>query len=238
MIDADEKTFYGENASSVKKSLAAVEYAVQVGVYKTETTPRGLQSLTPLFTEKIRNNLYRFTSDHYVSYASADSMKRIARREGVKDAFIVVYRNGVQSALASVPVAERSIRTAKKLPVRTTTSTNDSRPVTSNPVVNIPSTLPVAIASGEKIIYRVQLGAFKNNIPFTAVVSFLNVADKGITQQTDDRGLHIFYAGTFEKFSEAATLKAEVVSKGVNDAFVVALQDGKRVVLTDDMKKK
>ncbi len=237
VMDTDEKTFYGENASSVKKSLAVVEYAVQVGVYKTQTTPRGLQTLTPLFTEKIRNNLYRFTSDHFVSYASADSMKRIARREGVKDAFIVVYRNGVQSALSSVPVAERRTTPSSALPVRTTPSQPaETTPVVSNPVVSPKSTLPTAVEGGEKIIYRVQLGAFKNNIPFTAVVSFLNVADKGITQQTDDRGLHIFYAGTFGKFSEAAALKAEIVSKGVADAFVVALQGGKRVVLTDAMK--
>jgi tetratricopeptide (TPR) repeat protein/cell division protein FtsN len=237
VIDADEKTFYGENASSVKRSLAVVEYAVQVGVYKTQTTPRALQSLTPLFTERIRNNLYRFTSDHYVSYASADSMKQIARRAGVRDAFIVVYRNGVQSALSSVPIAERRATSSPSVPVRTTPSQpTESRPVTSTPAVSPTSSLPTAVESGEKIIYRVQLGAFKNNIPFTAVVSFLNVADKGITQQTDDRGLHIFYAGSFDKFSDAATLKTEVVSKGVTDAFVVALQGGKRVVLTDAMK--
>ncbi|MFZ7113787.1 MAG: hypothetical protein ACO1G9_00305 [Bacteroidota bacterium] len=234
VIDADEKNFYGENASNVKKSLAVVEYAVQVGVYKTQTTPRALQSLTPLFTEKIRNSLYRFTSDHFLSYASADSMKQIARRAGVRDAFIVVYRNGVQSALASVPVAERNTRPAILAP-ETSVSKPETKPA---PVANtntLPS-FPSATTTGGEIIYRVQLGAFKNNIPFTAVVSFLNVADKGITQQTDDRGLHIFYAGTFTKFSDAAALKAEIVTKGVTDAFVVALQDGKRVVLTDAMK--
>lgn len=239
VIDEDEKTFYGDNAANVKKSLAVVEYAVQVGVYKTQTTPRGLQTLTPLFTEKIRNNLYRFTSDHFINYASADSMKRIARREGVKDAFIVVYRNGVQSALASVPVSERNTRSTIAIPEPVVSQPEEKTESKSTPSANT-NTLPAfpsATITGGAIIYRVQLGAFRNNIPFTAVVSFLNVADKGITQQTDDRGLHIFYAGTCNKFSEAATLKEEIVSKGVTDAFVVALQDGKRVVLTDEMKK-
>ena len=31
--------------------------------------------------------------------------------------------------------------------------------------------------------------------------------------------------------------QAEIVSKGVKDAFVVALRDGKRVLISDDLKK-
>lgn len=244
VIDEDEKTFYGDNASNVKKSLAAIEYAVQVGVYKTQTTPKGLKTIAPLFTEKIRNSLYRFTTDHYFSYASADSMKRIARREGVKDAFIVVYRNGVQSALSSVPVAERTTRSipdVRNVPSvvipESTSSLTTAKSADSN-VEDAKSlqSFPSAVTTGGKIIYRVQIGAFKNNIPFTAVVAFLNIADKGITQLTDERGLHIFYAGVLDNFSSASALRDEIVSKGVSDAFVVALQDGKRVVLTDEMK--
>ncbi len=229
----------------MKKSIAAVEYSVQVGVYKTQTTPKGLQTLSPLFTEKIRTNLYRFTTDHYMSYASADSMKRVARREGVKDAFIVVYRNGVQSALSSVPVAERLTRSTSEtsnvasasLP-KSASNSAAANPLASNvEAAKTSQTFPSAVTTGGKIVYRVQIGAFKNNIPFTAVVTFLNIADKGITQLTDDRGLHIFYAGNLDNFSSASTLREEIVSKGVTDAFVVALQDGKRVALTDEMKK-
>ncbi|HQV99314.1 MAG TPA: hypothetical protein PLZ91_03230 [Bacteroidia bacterium] len=243
VMDEDEKSFYGENAANVKKSLAAIEYSVQVGVYKTQITPKGLQTLTPLFTEKIRSNLYRFTTDHYMSYASADSMKKVARREGVKDAFIVVYRNGVQSALSSVPIAERTKQSSSitntvastSVPSKTSTSTKPS--LSNVEDARSPQNFPSAVTSGGKIIYRVQIGAFKNNIPFTAVVTFLNIADKGITQLTDDRGLHIFYAGTLDNFSSASALREEIVSKGVTDAFVVALQDGKRVTLTEEMKK-
>ena len=232
-VDEDEKTFYGENAANLKTSFAALEYAVQVGVFKSATVPNGLKKLMPLFTEQIRTNLYRFTSDHYSQYTSADSMKRVARNGGVKDAFIVVYRNGVQASLASVPLADRRIIISTSVAApQLETTLNDRQ---NNLNANLASTVPTV--KDETIIYRVQLGAFKNNIPFSSVVTFLAVADKGITQLTDERGLHIFYAGNCDSFLNAASLREEIVSKGIDDAFVVALKDGKRIPITDEMKK-
>jgi cell division protein FtsN len=232
-LDEDEKDFYGQDASKIKSSIATVEYAVQVGVFRSTVVPTGLRTLMPLFTEKIRTNLFRFTTDHYVDYAAADSMRRIARNEGVKDAFIVVYRNGVQSALSSVPLAERKVRiTSTSNQIATTNSAaSQNQDVTRN------NSTSVATATGdEKVTYKVQLGAFKNNIPFSSVVSFLSVADKGITELTDDRGLHIFYAGNVSSYSAAVAMRDEIVQKGVTDAFVVALKNGKRVVITEEMK--
>ena len=231
-VDDDEKTFYGENAASAKTKFAALEYAVQVGVFKSAIVPNGLKKLMPLFTEQIKTNLYRFTSDHYNDYSSADSIKRVARNGGVKDAFIVVYRNGVQASLASVPRAERKIIGSSSASTSLETTPEDGQ---KNLNVNLASIAPTV--KDEKIIYRVQLGAFKNNIPFSSVVTFLTVADKGITQLTDDRGLHIFYAGNSASFSSASLLKEEIISKGITDAFVVALKDGKRIPITDEMKK-
>ena len=224
-IGEDEKAFYGDNASREMKSVAAVEYAVQVGVYRSETAPVAIRPLMPLFTEKIKNNLYRFTTDHFIDYATADSMKRVARAKGVKDAFIVVYRNGAMSNLASVPVSERRKTTANSVSVLTNANSSSALDQSSNDVAV--STAPSA--SREGLVYRVQLGAFRNNIPFSSVVAFLQVADKGITQQTDDRGLHIFYAGEFTDYESAVALRAEIVAKGITDAFVVTLKDGKRI---------
>jgi hypothetical protein len=61
------------------------------------------------------------------------------------------------------------------------------------------------------------------------VEAFLRISDKGISQLTDERGLHIFYAGNYTEHKQAVTLLEDIVSKGIKDAFVVALKDGKRV---------
>ena len=89
----------------------------------------------------------------------------------------------------------------------------------------------------EQVYYKVQIGAYKTNIPYNLVESYVSIMDKGITHKTDDRGLHIFYVGNCENFKQATALLQEVLSKGVKDAFVVALKDGKRIPLTDEMKK-
>ena len=104
-----------------------------------------------------------------------------------------------------------------------------------NAVVSVKNTSEV-ISSG--LIFKVQIGAYKNNVPFNLIESYLAISDKGITQQMDERGLHIFYAGgSFKDFNTALNLRTEIVGKGVTDAFVVALKDGKSIPLTDEMKK-
>ncbi|HNP49740.1 MAG TPA: hypothetical protein PKL85_12935, partial [Bacteroidia bacterium] len=88
----------------------------------------------------------------------------------------------------------------------------------------------------EGIVFRVQLGAFKNNVPYQMVEAFLKITDKGISQETDKRGLHIFYTGSFTDYTKAMQLKEEIVNLGVKDAFVVALRNGERIPISEAFK--
>ena len=68
------------------------------------------------------------------------------------------------------------------------------------------------------------------------VEAFLNISEKGITRETDSRGLHIFYAGSFTDYRLALALRQEVVDKGVTDAFIVALRNGQRITISEALK--
>lgn len=119
---------------------------------------------------------------------------------GVKDAFIIVYRNGRRISLAGLGQTASSRSAVSNQPVvRSTTETV------------VPAANESAVQPG--IVFRVQLGAFKNNVPYQMVESFLKISDKGINQETDSRGLHIFYAGTFTEYAPALQLKQEVIEK-------------------------
>jgi len=219
--DADTKAFYG-TSENVPAEL--VEYAVQVGVYKTSRTPSALRTLEPLNTEQMSSGLYRFTTGRFDNRASADSMRRIAVNTGIKDAFIVIYKGGKKAGQRE---AQQILTAARKEAPVTVAPTPQSAPVaqTTNEVIN-PS----------DVVFKIQLGAFKENVPFSAVSSFLAIADKGITQETDARGLHIFYAGQYSNFDEAVAARSEIASKGVKDAFIVAFVKGKRTNATEALK--
>ena len=216
--DEDAKAFYG-TAENVPADL--VEYAVQVGVYKSSRTPSALNALLPLNTEQMPSGLFRFTTGRFMNRASADSMKLVAVGEGVKDAFVVIYRGGKKAT----PNESRQILSGIRAASKPAPSVSAGEKITNEnvqPAVTAPSISP------QDVIFKVQLGAFRENIPFNTVQSFLLIADKGISQETDDRGLHLFYAGELTDYKDALALRAEIVSKGLKDAFIVAFVKGKR----------
>jgi hypothetical protein len=80
------------------------------------------------------------------------------------------------------------------------------------------------------LIFRVQLGAFSKRLS----KNYLNGL-KNIMEIKADDGLYKYlYTGSFKTMSEAAMTKIDLaVDYGVQDAFIVAYKDGKRIPLTE-----
>jgi hypothetical protein len=138
-----------------------------------------------------------------MSRQQADSMRRVVARAGMKDAFVTVIRGG-----GNVVTAERSTPSYALNP------------------------LPVQPVSPGVITYRIQLGAFKGKIPYSAVEGFIRIFEKGIDRQVNEAGYQVFYSGNYGSYEKAVAARDEAIAKGVKDAFVVALKDGKRVSIT------
>jgi hypothetical protein len=219
--DEDSKSFYG-TTDAVPADL--VEYAVQVGAYKTSRIPSRLTSLLPLNTEQTTSGLYRFTTGRFSNYSSADSMKHVAVTIGVKDAFIVVYKGGSTVSHKKATAFLKSGRIAK---------TVETESATVPPISHSPTPPPSDSPSSSDIFFKVQLGAYRENVPMNVVNSFLTLIDKGITQETDARGYHIFYIGKYKSYDEAIAAKNDVVAKGVKDAFVTAFANEKRISVNE-----
>jgi hypothetical protein len=78
------------------------------------------------------------------------------------------------------------------------------------------------------LVFRVQIGAFKNQIPLDAF--------KGLTPiggETTPQGFIRYQAGLFDKYNNANAVKNDLKNLGYKDAFVVAYLNGKRVNLAD-----
>jgi len=81
------------------------------------------------------------------------------------------------------------------------------------------------------LIFRVQLGVFKNRLP--------NNAFRGLTPvsgETTSDGSVKYTAGNFRRFEVAAGVKKELNRNGYPDAFVVAYYNGKRISLAEAMQ--
>src|SRR5204862_178672 len=142
---------------SQSTSQGQIEYAVQIGVYKTASVPNSLSSLVP-HAETMKNGLYRFITPRVTAYEAADASKKNAMDKGVKDAFIVAYKNGNRVALKSVhsfssPVKEMASGKMKNVPV------NNKKAINYSPA----STITTG-KTNTGIVYKIQMGAYRKAI--------------------------------------------------------------------------
>jgi hypothetical protein len=78
------------------------------------------------------------------------------------------------------------------------------------------------------IVYRVQLGAFKNRIS----TSVFNTS-AGVLELKTGESIFRYVTKGFRTISEAAAMRADLVIQGYSDAFVTAYKEGKRIALNE-----
>jgi hypothetical protein len=79
-----------------------------------------------------------------------------------------------------------------------------------------------------KIVYRVQLGAYKNKLSKSMFKNVGNV----IEMKTED-GYYRYASGIHKTMNDAAHHRAELVLEGYSDAFITAYKNGKRIPLSE-----
>ncbi|MBK6985707.1 MAG: hypothetical protein IPH32_13570 [Bacteroidetes bacterium] len=78
------------------------------------------------------------------------------------------------------------------------------------------------------ISFKVQIGAYKNQVPNEVASKFLNIKTWPV-QNVVINGLYIYTIGNFTAASFAKKLKDEAISVGINDAFITVYKDGKKL---------
>ena len=87
--------------------------------------------------------------------------------------------------------------------------------------------IPIDAKDPSGLIYRVQVGAFRNRIPQDLYDAFAPVTGKKL-----DNGITRYMVGFFPAFTQANNTKNEVRGIGYRDAFVVAYYNGERISIS------
>lgn len=82
------------------------------------------------------------------------------------------------------------------------------------------------------IVFKVQIGAFKDEVPLEIANQFIKIAGKGIKNYKDDNGLTVYTLGSFKTYEEASGLKVEIAGT-VKDAFIIAMNNGKKISIDE-----
>ena len=82
--------------------------------------------------------------------------------------------------------------------------------------------------SGDKVVYRVQVGAFRYDLSKNI---FSNINDLIILPGND--GLTRYMSSSYESAEDAAERRVELLTKGFEGSFITAYQHGKRIKLSE-----
>jgi hypothetical protein len=141
----------------------------------------------------------------------------------------------------TIPPANTSGQTT--LPANTGTQPSSTTPA-ATPDNGQPLTVTTPVVSDELkaasagntmeidsgLVYKVQIGAFKDEVPLEIANKFLKIARKGIKNYKDDNGLTIYTVGVYRSYEEASKIKGEVAAEaGITDAFIIAYNNGKKI---------
>lgn len=86
----------------------------------------------------------------------------------------------------------------------------------------------------DEIIYKIQIGAFKTELPPASKALFkkLSVLRK-IDNYTDDKGVTYYTIGEVSNFKDAVKLQDQIRKESVKDAFIIIFKDGKKLSYSD-----
>lgn len=169
------------------------------------------------------NTTVLYTAGSYKEIQNAVKRRDEFRDEGNKKAQIGYFdKNGNLIALdenAVNKLVEESKKAKEAIASGTNTAINSTGFDTEDANAN-------EFAKGD-IVYRVQLGAYKNRISRQV---FKNVGT--VIELKSDNDIFVYATKGFKTIHGAADLKANLVLEGYGDAFITAYKDGKRIPMS------
>lgn len=209
---------------------AGLAYRIQVGIYQNDVPLPDFKDLPNLSGETEEGNgTTRYFSGMYVRFGEAERALLDVRRLGFRDAFIVSHLDGRR-----IPV-NRAVSMERE---------REERPAVVVAQVTVPETAAEvrettkpAEQSGDLIVFKVQIGVFRNLITQENRDRFMNLAgNQKLDYTLNNNGLYVYTIGNFNTFEEAVLTRDKLVSGGINDAFVVVFKNGVKVPLSQVVK--
>ncbi|HEY4798167.1 MAG TPA: hypothetical protein VII99_03720, partial [Bacteroidia bacterium] len=206
------------------KNVGGLFYAIQIGVFSKPVSSTQLYNISPLNSESTEKGLIRYTTGRFTSEANAVKARNNIAGKGIADAFIVAYHNGKRISLAAAKnlidtqganVISKDKQEYSFVPSDTTTSES--------------SAVSLTTSSNKGIVFKVQVGAYKEKVPIGEANKLLKISDKGIKTFKDENGLMIYTVGEFLEYETANKQKEQIISQGVTGAFVIAIKNGKKI---------
>jgi hypothetical protein len=231
--DTESQTITTPDVSDSNLPKVTLYYSVQIGVFGGPRTASRLYNLQDLYFDRTTSGYYRYFSGKYDNEGAAKSSRDRIRTIGIRDAFVVAFRDGQRISLSEARKLESDGRNKLIAISRNGASpaaAASSQAQANNNTTQTQQTPNVQSAkSAEGIVFRVQLGAYKGTRNSAQLQVINSMSENGISSYTTANGLTIYFTNGYASYQEARAARARIVAAGHTDVFVVALQNGQKI---------
>ena len=222
MMDFNKSLYNSDNPIPVDTKLpGGVVYKVQIGAFRKPPPEDVFKGFAPVRGENTRPGWVRYTAGLFMAKDQAQLKRNEIRALGYSDAFVVAYKDGKRISLSD---AEKLITEGYKAPA-SSGSTSATASSSDQAAVKPGEVLPVSEIQG--LLYTVQVGAFRNKVTTGQLFGITPLVEY---QQS---GLYKYGSGVYNDKNKAESAKSQVLAAGVQDAFVTAFYNGKRISLNE-----
>ncbi len=197
-----------------------VVFRVQLGAYRgkiNETVFRGVKTLAFPSAGGVTKYVTGSFGTYQQSYISKLEMKKL----GFSGAFVVAYKDGHRISVTDLVNKEKFQQVKESVsPIEKQLNIVEEKPK-KKVVKKVVATSSAPVKN--KISYRVQIGAFKDDAIQNKLTEFPDVTMEVYGQYKR------YTSGSFPTYAAASKHKAVIKAKGFKGAFVVAYNGGERV---------
>lgn len=176
-------------------------YRVQIGAYANKLNRDIFDGIKDLVVITTSDGLTRYYVGAVTSYKQAASRKIDMVERGFDGAHVIPFKNGQRMSLQS---------------------TGDA--TSSEP-------FPESADNFGKVKFKVQIGAYKGQIPTEVLDMMMNLGR--IDQRDADDGSVRYFTGEFNNFEDAKVYLDDLTSQGFDAAFIIAEYNG-RIISADE----
>ena len=204
----------------LSSSPSGLVFRVQVGAFRKPVAVDKFREFSPVSGEVLANGLTVYLAGYFNNTASALTARKEIRKIGYADAFVVAYCDGKRISIAEARALEQSGRCVPKSQIEL-----------SNEVAKLFETIDIipndnlAIET-EQIFYTVQVGVYNNKINPEQLPGI-----EELEAFQSPNGKYRYSSGKFLSLDDAKIRKADIVTKGITDAYIVAYRNGNRIDL-------
>ena len=84
------------------------------------------------------------------------------------------------------------------------------------------------------MIYKVQIGAFRENVPTDILNLYISLKD--VEKENAGNPITVYTSGSFKKYPEAEAHRNELIQKGIANPFVVPYNHGVRITMSEALE--